>query len=69
MKKFETIALRFLIYFIVAFAVYLISFMAYLLILEPETITKYEVIMTAFSSAFVSREICDKAFERSDNNG
>ena len=68
MKKFETIAIRFLVYMLVAFSMWLISLLIYFLILEPETITWYENFMSAVVGAFVSREICSMAFKRSDNN-
>ena len=64
MKKFETIAICFLIYMLVAFSVWLISLLAYFLILEPETVTWYENFMSAVVGAFVSREICSKAFKK-----
>ena len=64
MKKFEKIAIYFLIYMLVAFSVWTISLLAYFLILEPETVTWYENFMSAVVGAFVSREICSIAFKK-----
>ena len=69
MKKFETIAIRFLIYMLVSFSIWLISLLIYFSIAEPESITWYENFMSAVVGAFVSREICYQAFKRSDNIG
>ena len=64
MKKFEKIAICFLIYMLVAFSVWLILLLAYFSILEPETVTWYENFMSAVVGAFVSREICNIAFKK-----
>lgn len=68
MKKFETIAIRFLIYMLVAFSVWLILLLAYFSILEPETVTWYENFMSAVVGAFVSRELCGLAFQQRGDN-
>lgn len=68
-KAKGTLAIRFLVYMLVAFSIWLISLIAYTLILEPETFTWYENFMSAIVGAFVSREICHMAFKGGDNNG
>ena len=66
MKKIVIIASRFAVYVVVAFGIWLLCLLAYFLIKQPETLTWYENFMTAIVGAFVSKELCSLAFQRSD---
>lgn len=63
MQKAAKIATLIVMWLFVALGVWVGILLAYFDIADPETITKFEMIMSLFVSLHISEKICDFVFE------